>query len=524
LFIIKTYEIIKSLERECDPIKNSLFLRIKYTQQEITHVQSGSQKVSYFAFAASFAILSIIAVTLSNQEAFGDGLTSETFSATLGDRNAEMLVQVNPPILTDASRNDAYILFRLYDANNNQTIQYTTFFISVEKGVGEDAETIMPPTLFHTESGLLRLKVQPAEGELQIFGTQEQFLNAWVADPGGTVNIQGPLFLEGGLYHLRVEIFGVDNIRNIFADENIPKFDSWLSVGDVFTQNVDYQGQPYNTTIISYYDRVGNFSFDGNNQQFTWSMPFDWNVSRIEDTNIFVHEEVKIPKSLAGIGDTTSFSATVNGNPISGRMLAVDPYSSQQELTLHYLINKNDVINMASQVPQGDSDMVFTLAPAAGQVAQTTGEILTDTGNINVVLEWAPDQLNANAESTLTLIFLDGFSGQRIADDVNYNLRVLDNNGSQVYSQTGLIAEGGTGIQTIDFPANENYRVEVEVTAIARDGQPIDQTRNGIARGTVVVPEFPSGSLVTAAAVTGISSAVIILLRRFVKLAPGLGL
>jgi hypothetical protein len=487
-------------------------------------VQSGRQKVSYLVFAAALAVLSIIAVTFSNQEAFGDGLTMETFTATLGNRNAELLVQVNPPILTDASRNDAYILFRLYDANNNQTIKYSTFFISIEKGVGEDATTIMPPTLFHTESGLLRLKVQPAEGDLKIFGTQEQFLSAWVADPGGTVNIQGPLFLEGGIYHLKVEIFGVDSIRNIFADENIPKFDSWLSVGDVFTQNIDYQGQPYNTTIISYYDRVRDFSFDGSSEQFTWSMPFDWNVSRIEDTNIFVHEEVKIPKSLAGIGDTTSFTATVNGNPISGRMLAIDPYSSQQELTLHYLINKNDIVGMASGIPQGDSSMIFTLAPATGQAAQTTGEILTDTGNINVVLQWAPDQLNANTQSTLTLSFHDGFSGERIADDVNYNLRILDNNGSQVYSQTGLVAGGGTGTQTIDFPANENYRMEVEVTGIARDGQSIDQTRNGIARGIVVVPEFPSGSLATAAAVTGISGAIIILLRRFVKIVPGSGL
>lgn len=486
----------------------------------------GIQKISYFVLAAAFAVLSIIAVTLPNQKAFGDGLTSETFTATLGNRNAEMLVEVNPPILTDETRDEAYMLFRLYDANTNETIPYTTFFISVEKGIGEDAETIMSPTLFHTESGLLRLKVQPAEGELQIFGTQEQFLNAWVADPGGTVNIQGPLFLEGGLYYLRVEIFGVDNIRNIFTDENIPEFDSWLSVGDVFTQTVDYQGQSYDTTVISYYDRVRNFSFDGSNQQFTWSMPFDWNVSRIEDTNIFIHEEVKIPKSLAGIGDTTSFAATVNGNPISGRMLAVDPYSSQHELTLHYLINKNDIISMASEIPEDDSDMIFTLAPSTGQDAQTTGEILTDTGNINVVLEWAPDQLNANTESTLTLSFYDGFSGERIGDDVNYNLRVLDNNGSQVYSQTGLVAEGGTGTQTIDFPANENYRMEVEVTGIARDGQSIDQTRNGIARGTVVVPEFPSGSLATAAAVTGISGAIIIiiLLRRFVKIVPGLGL
>src|ERR671915_428403 len=504
-----------------------MLLRIKYTPQEVFNVRSGRQRVPCFAFAAALAVLSTIAVALPDQKAFGDGLTSETFSASLGDRNAEMLVEVNPPILTDDTRDEAYILFRLYDANTNETIPYTTFFISVEKGIGEDAETIMPSTLFHTESGLLQLRVQPTEGELQIFGTQEQFLSAWVADPGGTVNIQGPLFLEGGIYHLKIEIFGVDNIRNIFADENIPRFDSWLSVGDVYTQTIDYQGQPYDTTIISYYDRVGNFSFDAGKQQFTWSMPFDWNVSRIQDTNIFVHEEVKIPKSLAGIGDTTSFTATVNGNPISGRMLAVDPYSSQQELTLHYLINKNDIISMASQSPQGDSDMVFTLAPATGQVAQTTGEILTDTGNINVILEWAPDQLNANAESTLTLSFHDGFSGERITDDVNYNLRIFDNNGSQVFSQTGLVAEGGTGMQSIDFPANENYRMEVEVTGIARDGQPIDLTRNGIARGTVVVPEFPSGSLVTAAAITGISSGIIIiiiLLRRFVTIASSLGL
>ena len=466
----------------------------------------------------------MIAVTFSYQNAFGDGLTSETFSASLGDRNAEMLVEVNPPILTDETRDEAYILFRLYDANTNETIPFTTFFISIEKGIGEDAETIMPSTLFHTESGLLRLRVQPAEGELQIFGTQEQFLNAWVADPGGTVNIQGPLFLEGGIYHLKVEIFGVDNIRNIFADENIPRFDSWLSVGDVYTQTIEYQGQPYELTLISYYDRVGNFSFDASKQQLTWSMPFDWNMSRIEDTNIFVHEEVRIPKSLPGVGDTASFIATVNGNPISGRMITVDPYSSQQDLTLHYLINKNDILRMAGDIPNGNSSMTFTLAPATGQAAQTTGEIVTETGNVLVLLEWAPNQLNANAESSLTLSFHDDFSGQRIGDNVNYNLRILDNNGTQIFTQTGLVAEGGTDTQVIDFPANENYRMEVEVTGIGRDGESLDQTRNGIARGVVVVPEFPTGSIIPVAIVVGIMAGVIVVLRRLVKIEPGLGL
>lgn len=406
------------------------------------------------------------------------------------------------------------MLFRLYDANNNQTIKYTTFFISVEKGIGDDAVTVMQPTLFHTESGLLRLKVQPAEGDLQIFGTQEQFLNAWVADPGGTVNIRGPIFLEGGIYHFRIEIFGVDNIRNIFADDDIPNFDSWLSVGDVFTKQVQYNGQAYDTTIISYYDQVDDFNFDAQNQTFVWSMPFDWNVSRLEQTSVYVHEEVQIPKSMAGVGDATSFAATVNGKPISGRMLVIDPFTSETELTLHYLLNKNDIIRMASNVPDDASQMAFTLAPSTEANIQTSGEMSTDTGGINVAAEWTPSQLNADTESTLKLDFSDGFSGDRLDADVIYDLRILDSEGNEVYSQSDLTAEDGTSTQTIDFPSNENYRIEIVVKGLVRDGQPIDTTRNGIARGIVVVPEFPTGAIV--AAVAGVLGAVL-LLQRFAR-------
>jgi hypothetical protein len=475
-------------------------------------VKAGRQKLLAFAFLAAL-VFPIFAIGLPSQQAFADGLTTETFSASLGNRQAELLVKVNPPILTDASREDAYMLLRLYDASNNQTIRATSFTITVEKGVGDNAEELFTDT-FYSDNGLLRLKVQPTEGRTQILGTQEQFLNAWVADPGGTVNIRGPMFLEGGIYHLRIDILGIDNIRSLFPPDQIKRFDSWLSVGDIFTENVDYQGQSYNMTIISYYDRVKDFKFDPEKEQFSWSMPFDWDISRLESTNIFVHEEVKIPKSLAGIGDATSFSATVSGNQISGRLLAIDPYTSETDLTLHYLVNKNDVISFARGVPQGTSEMTFTLAPATGENAQTTGEMLTDSGNLNVHAEWTPNPLNAETDSTLGLAFSDGFSGQRITDDVDYNLRILDLNGTQVYTKSDLVAKSGTSTQTIDFPSNENYRVEVEVTGIAKDGQ-VDQTRNGVARGIVVVPEFPAGLI----AVAGVIGAVVVA-NRFARKMP----
>ncbi|HUG97012.1 MAG TPA: hypothetical protein VMJ94_05680, partial [Nitrososphaera sp.] len=205
------------------------------------------------------------------------------------------------------------------------------------------------------------------------------------------------------------------------------------------------------------------------------------------------------------------------GNPISGRMLAVDPYTSEQDLTLHYLVNKNDIIGMAGGIPEGTSEMTFTLAPATGDNAQTSGEMLTDSGNVNVLVEWTPSQLSAGADSTLTLAFSDGFSSQRITGDVSYNLRIFDLKGTQTYSQSDLVAEGGTGTQTVDFPSNENYRMEVEVTGIMREDQPVDQTRNGIARGIVVVPEFPIGVMLAVAGVLG----TVIAVQRLARKMPG---
>ena len=94
---------------------------------------------------------------------------------------------------------------------------------------------------FHAHNGLLTLKIQPSQGPITIYGEQDPILNAWVADPGGTINIRGPLLLQGGLYHFHVEIFTIDNDRSLFMPEQAPKFDSYLSVGDVYTNKWDYQ-------------------------------------------------------------------------------------------------------------------------------------------------------------------------------------------------------------------------------------------------------------------------------------------
>lgn len=420
--------------------------------------------------------------------AFADGFSTEIIpGASLGDRKPALFVQVNPPVLTSESTQDTFMRFRFFDLNTNQTITHTSYLLTVTK----DDKTLLLDQ-FHSHSGLLTIKVQPNnDQQVTVYGDQDPSIpETWIADPSGVMSIRGPLLLEGGLYHFHVVITGIDNDKYLFVSGTEPTFDSWLSVGDVFHENLAFNGQPYNVTLVSYYDKIRDFKFDTSAKAVSWAMPFDYNTTRINQQNIFVHEEIKIPKSFHDFIDTGSFAGTVNGSPISKSKISIDPYSSNDALILHYLLNKNDILSIAGRAPSGKTVMDFTLSPDENPVEETSGEMTTDTGNILVSASWTPAQLGANSESTLAMAFFDGLSGNRINDNVRYDLKILDAKGGVVYEKSDLLAKGGTGNQTVTFPRNETYHVEVNVKALMRDGQTPDTTRNGIARGIVVVPEF----------------------------------
>jgi len=493
------------------------------------------------------------------QKAYADGLTQENLPpASLGNREGSLFVKISPPIYTTATGGNAYLQFRLFDAKTNETVQHVTYDISVSEGANPvEGEKPLVRDFFHAHNGLLTLKVEPSNGSLTIFGDRDPFQAAYVADPGGTINLRGPVLQEGGLYRIDVQIFGVDNDRNIFVPDKAPKFETFLSVGDVFNfDNLTYEGKPFNTTLISYYDKIDDFNFNSTTGQFSWSMPFYYDVQRLEKNPIFVHEEIKLPKALFG---SSIFNATVNGQPISGRTLAIDPFTSPDAIILHYLINKNDVIKIANEwqrqqqqvmttaarstatntAPgtqpislegsaasnQNVSDtMEFTLrttqlgAPTAvtsgttngtstqGQAAApttptssasaTSTDLLSDTGGIHVNVMWSPTPIRANTETSAKFNFTDAFSGGALNADEFYDLSVLDSNGKQVYEKKGLTAKDSQDTQAIKFPGAGMYQLVLSITGLqsqpaekSETSPPVDRTRNGIARGTVVAEQ-----------------------------------
>jgi hypothetical protein len=156
------------------------------------------------------------------------------------------------------------------------------------------------------------------------------------------------------------QIFGIDSPRNNFIPGLAPSFGSFLSVGDVYNfKDLQYTGETFNSTLISYYDEVRDFNFDSGTGSFSWSTPFYYNLTRLRENPIFVPEEIKLPKALFG---DSKFNATVNSDPVPGRTLAVDSFTDQDVVTLHYLINKNRILELAEEWQQQQQQRQTTVS------------------------------------------------------------------------------------------------------------------------------------------------------------------
>ncbi len=434
-----------------------------------------------------FIFISFI-ISIVPHQVFGDGFTMENLPpASVGNRQVQLFIKLNPPILYSNSDQQKSLYFRWFDANTNASIQHVSMFITITKH-----DQLLMRDLFHTHTGDLTLNITPTnDTHWTIYADTEPFLGGWVNNQNQPIEVQAPILGEGGLYHINIEMFSIDYDKNIFDTtdnpKSVPVFDAYLSVGDVSSHDFTYNSNTYNTTVISYYDKINNdFNFDPSKLQISYSMPFDWNITRLQSQPVFVHEEIHIPKSFKEFTNTPTYTATLNGNPIVGRKLIVDPYSLGDTVIAHILLNKNDILSLAKTNPNGTNAMNFTLAPAAPNV-QTSSSVLTDFGGWGINLGWSPTNLVANAQNNLKLTFFDAFTENQVTGNVNYDLRILDQDGNTIFSKTDLTAMGGVDTQTIQLPGNGIYRIEANIKSISYNGLP-DTSRIGIGRGDLVIP------------------------------------
>jgi hypothetical protein len=327
-------------------------------------------------------LLSSSLMLFSAKPAFGDGLTQETLSASFGNRKADLLIKMWPPIVTTETIQQQgqtpVIQFKLFDSNTNQGIKHVTYFITIDKG-----DKKLLANTFHDHSGDLHLEMKPMNtSQIIVNGDQDPILNAYTGTPENPVIASGPIFLQGGLYHFKVQISTIDFDRTLIPDNQQPTYDGWLSVGNTQNQNILVNGKQIPIKIISYYDKLTNFSFDNKDMQMRLAMPFDWDLNRLNKVNIFVHQEISVPKP-SEFTSKSSYSGTVNGINVTKNIM-VDNSDPQKDV-IHFMLPKDRIMQVADEVnKKGQAAtqlMTFTLQPGG---AANKGSSMTGMMTMNV--------------------------------------------------------------------------------------------------------------------------------------------
>jgi hypothetical protein len=252
------------------------------------------------------------------------------------------------------------------------------YFIGIEK----DGKSLLYDQ-FHDHNGDLKIQMNPANStDITVSGDRTPLLGVWIGTSAKPVAISGPIFLSGGLYHFIVRVEAVDSDSALLPDNQQPIYDSWLSIGNTENQNVDIRGERVPIKIISYYDKLRNFGFDDKSMQMKFDMPFNWNISKLKNSNIFVHEEINVPKPNA-FTTNGGYTGNVNGINISKNVM-LDNSNPNSDI-IHVMLPKNDLLTLANKINENGQAssgiMSFSVLPQAsssmGSMPSSNSSMLT---------------------------------------------------------------------------------------------------------------------------------------------------
>src|SRR5919199_2781569 len=226
-------------------------------------VGTTNDRVVVVSIAVIVALLwfSMLSSLLYVRLAFGDGLFQDQISASVGERKVGLFIKMTPPVVTTETLKKGQkptIEFRVFNSNNNATYFHVTYQVLIQK----DNMTLLNQW-FHHHYGDLKLKIIPKNSTgTKIYAQKDPILDVYTGSLDTPVLVEGPIFLEGGLYHFKVKIATLDEDTLILPDNQQTVYQDSLSVGDIENKTISIGNRQIPVDIISYYDKINDFRFD----------------------------------------------------------------------------------------------------------------------------------------------------------------------------------------------------------------------------------------------------------------------
>ncbi|MGH9983635.1 MAG: hypothetical protein ACRD8W_06720 [Nitrososphaeraceae archaeon] len=161
--------------------------------------------------ASILLLFSVVSSPLMHPEtANADGLFQEQLSASFGDRNADLIIKMMPPVITTetlkSQSQKPIIQFKLLDPTTKEGFKHVTYYITIEK----DGKKLLS-NWFHDHKGDLKLEMKPSSAEsITVYGRRDSTLQAFTGTDRNPVVATGPIFSEGVLYHFIVRVTTID--------------------------------------------------------------------------------------------------------------------------------------------------------------------------------------------------------------------------------------------------------------------------------------------------------------------------
>ncbi len=448
-----------------------------------------------------FTLVAVIAIaTLSTIESvYGHGLGLDTISS-IDVAGKSVSVSIEMPIYFTES--DRQIAVTAINDETKENVENVTFLI----GLFHEDEMIFRNYFFAPEGNLL-IDINPTdEGEVEIIGEQDELLGAWYATESQPIQVTGPIFESGGLFHFEIEIRTIDEPTNIV--ESLGVYTADVSVVETTSYfEDDPEGNDVKFQIKSYFDKISEFEYNPEEKTVTFSIPFDWSEKTISHIPI-VHEEVHFPKDFSEFL-SPGYVGKVNGIELFKSSVTIDDYTEEDERIVHFMLMsdhlkflKNEQKKLGGELPD---NIVFTLT--SSEEMEFPLIAMTENEEIRVDLSWEPFEIEPGKSTNFIFTIRDGTTGGTLRQS-SYDFIIIQN-GKTVHKTSGNAVVGGS-FEKFTFSESQTGSTIIRFENIRGTGMDTEFS-------LVVVQEF--GSIVTMILILTIASVIILTKRNsFAKL------
>jgi type IV secretory pathway TrbD component len=382
-------------------------------------------------YHASLMMLLMLAISSFVINAYGHGLgQDETLPVTISGKQVAVEGRIEPSFLPIAESSTPTFVIRTHDESNNATLAGIDYRIAVELR----NETLLDQR-FRSTDGIVQANLVPdsdIEG-WQINGQRMMPSEQIQVSQSNPVELRSKILSAGGLYHIVVTIEKSSTGISLQADQ---KFDLYISVGEVYTFDIETPQGQNQMLAKTYYDEITNFDYS--NKTVSFEMPFTWDPAYIAQVPV-LHMEVQFPKSIQEL-QTNSYRGMLNSRELEAQALVIDDYSSEQNRIVHFIVSNAMLTRFAETINGNNNTAVFALLPS--EKPKFPLDIMSlPSERFLLQLSWGPDIIETGIPTTFVMNIQDPATGDLVRGS-SFDLAFIQD-GTQIQSEH-LTSDFGT--------------------------------------------------------------------------------